>query len=295
MAIGCAISLLWAAVADPAIQPLLDRVSAEARILAEKGPKFIGVETMSQRARTSPPRFRFRRGADPADTPAAPYRTTELVSEYRFGSLPGGPDEIREIRVVTAVNGRPVRDRLKARLALSEGMASDMDRFNKQMLQDLESHGMIGAVTDAGQLLLMFVRPKLADFEFQLKPDGSLDGEAVTVLGYRQMRGASGNVYHRSVERLPLAGELWIRKSNGQPVRVIVEMPSQEGKRTVVHRIAVDYAPAPRGGVLLPATVEYSRHQEALLMVEMKATYTDFKMFSAEAEIKFEVEEEPAP
>ncbi len=288
-----AIPVLLAVLVDPRITPLLERVSEESRVFTEKSPKFLGVEKLYQRGRVAPPRFRLRKGASQAGAPEAAYRITEMVSEYRFGSLPGAPGELRELRVVTAVNGKPVRDRLKARLELAEGLSSDMDRFNKQMLQDLEAYGMVGAVNDVGQMLMLFSRGRLADFEFDVMPDLVYQGEPVAVLSYRQNRGRAATVYHRETERVPLAGELWIRRSNEQPVRITAEMPLLEGKYAVLQSFAVDYARA-RQGVLLPVAVTYSRLQDGVVMVETKAAYSDFKMFPADAEIKFEAEGESA-
>ena len=290
-----AVPVLLAVLVDPRISPLLERVSEEAQVFTQKSPEFLGVETLSQRGRIAPPRFKLRKGANPAEVPGVAYRTTAIVSEYRFGNLPGAPRELHEIRVVTAVNGKPVRDRLKARLELAEGMSTDLDRFNKQTLQDLEAYGMVGAVTESGQMLMLFNRNRLSDFEFEVLPDVIHEGEPVAVLGYRQTRGRAARVYHRAMERVPLAGELWIRRSNRQPVRITAEMPVVERRSAVLHTIAVDYAPSRDGSVLLPAAVTYSRVQEGLLMVETKAVYSDFKRFSAETEIKFVAEGDPSP
>ena len=289
------IPVLWAAaVVDPRIPQLLERVSEEARVFTEKSPQLLGVETLSQRGRVAPPRFRLRKGASSEDAPQVAYRTIEMVSEFRFGMLPSAPNELREIRVVTAVNQRPVRDSVKARLALTEGMASDLDRLNKQMLQDLEAYGLVGAASDAGQLIMLFRRAHLDELAFELAGAAEHHGKAVTRLSYRQISGAGARVYHREMARVKLSGELWVRDSDGMPVRVTAEMPAKEGKYSVVHRFAVDYAPS-RHGVVMPAEVAYQRIQDSLLMVETKATYSDFKMFAADAEIKFLAEGDPQP
>ena len=279
--------VLLAAIADPRIAPLLERVSEEAHVFAQRSSRFIGVETLTQRGRIAPPRFRLRKGANAAETPALAYRTTKLVSEYGFSVLKEAQGELREVRSVVSVNGRAVKDRRQARLELAEGMTGDMDRVNKQMLLDLEAYGLVGAATDLGQMLMLFNRAKLPEFEFTMLPDTVLENEPVAVLGYRQNAGGAASVYHgREVARVPMSGEIWIQRGTGQPVRITAEMPLKEGKYAVIHRIAVDYALSPLG-VLLPSRSSYSRQQDSLLLVETQATYTDFKMFSAEAEIKF--------
>jgi hypothetical protein len=282
-------AVLLAAVLDPRIPPLLERVTEEARVFTEKSPRFLGVEKLTQKGRVAPPRFRLRKGVADTEAPTIAYRTTELVSEYGFGYLPALPGQLKEMRVVVSVNGRAVRDRAQTRLALSEGMSSDFERLNKQMLQDMESYGLVGAVIDVGQILLLFSRSQLNDLELSVLRDTTLDGEAIAVLGYRQTGGASATIYHKQTARLPLEGELWIRRSDGLPVRVTSSLSLKEGKYSVVHSFAVDYAPS-KHGVLLPSKITYSRRQDSVLMVETEAAYTDYKMFSAEAEIKFVAE-----
>jgi hypothetical protein len=277
--------VLLAALIDPRIAPLLDRVSEEARVFAEKCPNFLGVEHLAQRGRVAPPRFRLRRGANSSDAPATAFRTTEMVSEYGFGSAKGSPD-IHELRVVVSVNGKTVRDRKQARQELTGGMTSDQDRLVLQMLLDLEKHGMVGAVADLGQLLLMFTRGQLNEFEFSLEPDAAHDSEPVTVIGYRQNSGTA-RVYHtKAMSKVPLSGQIWVRKSDGRPVRVTAGMAVKEGRNSVVHDMSADYTLS-NHGVLLPARTAYSRTQDGLLLVENKYTYSDFKMFSADVEIKF--------
>lgn len=286
-------AVLLATIIDPRIATLLDRVSEEARVFTDKSPRIIGLEKLTQRGRIAPPRFRLRKGANSGEAPAIAYRTTELVSEYGFGTLQEMPGQLREIRSVVAVNGRTIRDRVKARLALAEGMTGDRDRLNKQMLLDLEAHGLSGAATDMGQMLMMFGRANLTELEFTLLPDNQLRGEAVAVLGYRQKGEAAARVFHdKEAANMPLHGELWIRRASGEPVRITAEGLLQEGKQPVRHSFVVDYAPSAHG-VLLPERCTYRRMQNSLLAVETVATYTDFKMFSASAEIKFEVEGEP--
>ncbi|MBM3793217.1 MAG: hypothetical protein FJW31_03940 [Acidobacteria bacterium] len=132
------------AVADPRLASILERVSEEAQVFAEKSPRVVGVEQFTQRGRIAPPRFRLRKGADPNAAPGLGYRRTVMVSEYGFGMLKEAPGDIREIRRVISVNGRPVTGNCPAsRLELSEGMASDADRLNKQMLQDMEANGLV--------------------------------------------------------------------------------------------------------------------------------------------------------
>lgn len=291
--VGVCLTAVLMATLDPRLTPILTRVSEEAQVFAQKGPRFLGVERMKQKGRAAPPRFKVRFGADPKDAPQAGFKTTELVSEYAFGALKAAPHEMRELRRVVSVNGKPVREKLRARLELAQGMASDADRVNRQMLQELEAHGLVGAATDLGQMLLMFQRSGLNELEFDIRRlDDRLGNEAVTVLGYRQTGDRLGRVYHgREMSRVALSGELWVRQSDFVPVRITADLPVTEGKNSVLHQMSVDYAPGAQG-VVLPIRSTYARRQNSMLLVETTAEYTEFKMFSADADIKFLAEGE---
>lgn len=287
------------AVADPRLAAVLERVSEEARVFAEKSPRVVGVERFTQRGRLAPPRFRLRKGANPNEAPALGYRQTAMVSEYGFGTLKEAPGDIREIRRVISVNGRPVdENRPQARLTLSEGMASDADRLNKQMLQDMEAHGLVGAVSDLGQMLLMFTRGQLKNYRFSFesaRPAETLQGTAVTVLRYKQKddeEQSGARLYAgQELHRIPLEGELWVRASDGLPLRITARITAREGRDKAVHLMTVDYAMGSQG-VLLPARTTYSRRQKEIVYVESEAVYSDFKMFGADANIKFTVDDE---
>lgn len=293
--VGVCLTAVLMATLDPRLAPILTRVSEEAQVFAQKGPRFLGVERMKQKGRAAPPRFKVRFGADPSQAPEAGFKTTEIVSEYAFGALKAAPNEMRELRRVVSVNGKPVREKLRARLELAEGMASDADRLNRQMLQDLEAFGLVGAATDLGQMLLMFQRSGLGQLEFDVRRlNDRLGAEPVTVLGYRQVGDRQARVYHgRQLSRVSLTGELWVRQSDFTPLRITADLPVTEGKNAVLHQMSVDYAPGPHG-VVLPARSSYMRRQNTMLLVETIAEYSDFKMFSADADIKFLAEgEEP--
>ncbi len=290
------------AVADPRLASVLDRVSEEARVFAEKSPRLVGVERLKQRGRIAPPRFRLRKGANPNEAPSLGYRQTVMVSEYGFGMLKDAPGEIREIRRVLSVNEKavaPVQPR--ARLELSEGMASDADRLNKQMLQDMEANGLVGAVSDVGQMLLMFTRPQLKNFQFSFQGERAGDaanGTPVAVWRYRQKDQENDqfgvHIYSgRELQHVPLEGELCVRTSDGMPVRITAQIQLREGRAKVTHLMTVEYA-AGKQGMLLPARTTYTRRENDLIYVETEAVYSDFRMFGADTNITFTVDEEAA-
>jgi hypothetical protein len=100
------------------------------------------------------------------------------------------------------------------------------------------------------------------------------------------------------VVRHQLRGEVWLRQSDGLPLRVTVgaereAVKSHEDKELVLQYTAiVDYQNSAHG-LVLPVAVKYSETVDNLMLIENRFTYSDFKMFGASSEIKFTVEDLP--
>jgi len=273
------------------LDPILARVSEEAEVFQQTAPKIIGVERLESSGRRAPSRFKILLGGNAV---APRYTVKVVVSEYGFGAFREAPEALRELRQVVSVDGRKVSTPEKARETLARNMSSEDDRQRKRLLQEFESYGTIGATTDLGQMLLLFRRRQLSGYEFSFGYRDQLQGEECLVLRYRQLDSPdTASVFtQREMIRIPLAGELWVRERDSLPVRITMNVQLQEEGRPVEHRAVIDYGRT-RHGVLLPSTVRYSKETEGRLVVENTHTYSDYKKFGADTEIRFTPTEEP--
>jgi hypothetical protein len=291
-----AMTALMLLAAVPPLDRILERLSEEAEVFAQKAPYVVARERLLHRGRLSPPRFRPRVGAKATQMPLA-YVQREVLSEYGWGPAPGNPADLREFRQVVAVDGKQIKKPEKARLALAMNMASDDDRERKRMLQDFERYGMIGAATDFAQDIVLFRRRSLPNYRFAIKGSGDAGGQAATIVGFQQARGQDGaRVYHgNQLERVGLEGEIWIRERDLLPLRIVIFIATVENRVKILHTGQVDYFQSTHG-VLLPSQVLYRKTEGENLLVENHASYDSYRMFRVETEIKFTPEETvPAP
>lgn len=273
---------------------ILARLAEEAEVLSHMAPQIIGRETLNQRSLKPKLRFRLRIGPDATKPLPQEYQTRQIVSEYGFTAMKDNPGALQEVRQVVSVDGRRVRTPEKARETLILGIQSEDDRRKKKLLVEFEKYGLLGAAVDFGQVLLLFERPRQANYEFKEAGRQLLGAEKVLVLSFRQVAGPDQMTVFRGRQaiRPRLEGDVWIRESDALPLKIVLRNERTEGERTIVSEGSVEYAQS-RFAVLLPAAVTYREHMNGTLITESRYTYSEFRRFGAESDIKFEVEPSP--
>ena len=287
------------APAPPLTLPeILARVAEEADVLEQNAPKALTQETLEQRTMILPPRSLLRVGKAATVAPKPRLVVREIVSEYSVGTLKesNSPD-LLEFRQVVSVDGRRVQSAEHARHALSLGIQSPDDRVRKRMLEDFAKHGLVDIATDYGLILLAFTKRGLENMQVKPAGEARVGAEDALVLSWQQTSTTGGELEffgNQSVRR-PLQGMLYVRKSDGLPLRVQAWAEHPDAKRTIRDEAAVDYALSTHG-FLMPASVVHRHLVDGELKTENLYRYEPFKLFSADAEIKFtEVPETPPP
>ena len=226
------------------------------------------------------------------------FHNREVVSEYSVGSLGKGDSErLMEFRQVVSVDGRPVQTAAEARHALSLGMTSREDKLRKRMLEDFEHHGLVGAVSDFGTLLLQFTKRGIRELKLTPRGTAMIGPDAAVVLEYEQTSGSGGvlDFHNRKAVRYPLRGLLYARASDGTPLRITAAIRRVEDGHEQIDEGTVDYAMTAHG-FIGPASVVHRGYVDRQLVIENHFRYAPFRRFGAEAEIKFtEVPDPPPP
>ena len=283
---------------QPTLPEILARVAEEAEVLEQNAPKALTQETLEQRAQIFPPRSLLRVGKAATLAPKPRLLVREIVSEYSVGTLKesNSPDLV-EFRQVVSVDGRRVQSAASARHALSLGIHSADDRVRKRMLEDFAKHGLVDVATDYGLILLAFTKRGLENMEVKPAGESRVGAEDALVFSWRQTSAAGGELefFGNQSARRPLQGMLYVRKSDGLPLRVQAWAEHPDAKRTIRDEAAVDYALSTHG-FLMPASVVHRHLVDGQLKTENLYRYEPFKLFSADAEIKFtEVPDTPPP
>jgi hypothetical protein len=270
------------------VQNMTARLSEEAEVFAHVARAVLSEETLHQRTRKPVPRFRPRIVDGAAAPPKEEFLAREIVSEYGYSSFKDSPAALHEFRQVTSVDGRKVAAAEKARRTLTLGVTSADDNLKKQMLKDFEKHGLLGAVTDFGQLILLFSRRRLPDYAFEPGGQERIGADTAIMLSFRQKGGAEALTIFagREALRSNLAGTIWLRTPDYLPLRIRLLSERNEGGFVVKTEATVDYAMSAHG-CILPVSVVHREQAAGKLLTENIFQYAPFRKFGAESELKF--------
>jgi hypothetical protein len=292
------LALLTLAISqDPAsphsLSDLLSRVAEEAEILRQNAPKAISQETLAQRSLMPPTRFRPRIGKAAMDPPKPRLMVREIISEYSVGTLKDSEsNNLVEFRQVISVDGRKVQSEEKARHTLSLGIKSPDDRVRKRMLEDFARHGLVDLATDYGIILLAFSKRLQENLDTALTGEDQIGTDPVWIISWKQRDADAGVLEFRGnlASRHTMHGNLLVRKSDGLPVRIQAVTEHEK-----IHDDAtVDYVQSAHG-FLTPVSVVFHHVIDGQLITENHYRYEPFKMFAADAEIKFTELPDPPP
>jgi hypothetical protein len=277
------------AFAQPPLSKILARVSEEAEVLQQNAPRILTQETLQQRALMPPSRFRPRNESEAAGADSR-LRVREIVSEYSFGALSGAAaHNLLEFRQVISVDGRAVQTLESARRALLAAIQSADDRARKRMLEDFAKNGLVDIATDYGLILLMFGSRSINNIKITPLGTAWVGTEEAMALSWQQTSSSGGALeFHgRESVRRALRGTLWVRASDGLPLRVNAWMEYTDPAKHVIRDDAsVEYILSAHG-FLAPASVVHRHLVDGRLMTENLYRYEPFKLFAASSDIKF--------
>jgi len=284
----------YALQADERTQQLVASLSQQADAFRKIAPDLVGQETLFQRA-MKPPKggFHIRVGANAQKTPEPVWQERRISSEYSFARFAGEGGALHELRRVTAVDGRTVQDSKKAQEELAAIVTAPGDQRKKELLEQFEKYGLVGAVTDFGQLLLLFNSRDVMHYEFSYRRTEMQGVARLLVFGYQQIDGPEGltvitsqrDAAHdgEAAQKIRIGGEVWVRENNFIPVRIT--LATDQGQ--IREEASVDYSVSPFGA-LLPFWTEHRELREGKVVAENKFSYADFHKFGAASQINFQ-------
>jgi len=288
--LGCA-----APFAQMTVPQALSRVSEEAALFQENLPKSLTQETLSQKAWMPPSRFRSSVAPTVVTPPKPRLVSHEVVSEYSVGPLKNSDSHnLFEFRQVISVDGKAVRSTESARRELTIGIRSQDDAVRKRMLQDYAKYGLVDVATDYGLILLAFTKRGLEGLEIKPAGQSQIGADQVLLFAWKQSGSDAGELEFRGRQatRQALQGKLWVRASDGLPMRVDAWAEYEQSKHRIRDEATVDYAVSTHG-YLTPASVLHRHIVDQQLMTENLYHYASFKLFGADSEIKFTEDPDP--
>ncbi len=273
------------------VQALLNRTAEEAEMFHQNITQVVGEETLKQRAQKRGTRFRPRVGT--AAPPPVNFQTRELSSEYAVAPFKESNGDLHEVRQVTRIDGRQIQKLRDARMSLAMGMKSDDDKLRRKLLLEFEKHGLIGTAVDFGLSLLLFRKQAMLNYSFYVAGERRLGAETALVVQFKQKTGEGQmTVYEGNrLIRQQLKGELWLSPT-GVPLRIELGSAFREDGQVIVDVGVTDYVVS-QYGFLLPTTVVHTRKADGQLVAENIFRYERFQKFTADSDLKFEVQDPP--
>ncbi len=285
--------------AEDLVQKMTARLAEEADAFGRLAPQVLGEETLVQRAQKPRPRFRPRAGDAAKAPPPVEWQERRIVSEYGFSTLGASGGALHELRRVVSVDHRGVEENPKAQDALVRILAMKDEAKEKELLKDFEKHGLIGAATDLGQLIMLFTPRDIGRYEFTAQGPKLAGAVKALVFGYRQMGGPEALTLfdarkNDQAVKIRIQGEVWVREENLLPIRVTMSARDGEGppsapSAVVQEEVTVDYEMS-RYGALLPSAAEHRELRGGSLAAQNLFTYANFHKFGASSDIKFDVQ-----
>jgi hypothetical protein len=244
-----------------------------------------------------PSRFRPRVGSAVELSTGPRLRIREVVSEFSFGTLRNSQShDLIEFRQVLSVDRQPLQTADNALRALSKGILQGDDRTRKRMLEEFARNGLVDIATDYALLLLAFTSRGQKQIEFIPSGQGYVGTDTAFAFAWKQ-RSTQGGVleFHgqESVHRA-LQGMLWLRASDGLPLRISAWMEhTDQAKHVIRDEATVDYVMSEHG-FLTPASVIHRHLVNSAVVTENLYRYEPFKLFNASSTITFGAPD-PAP
>ncbi len=278
--------------ADEQTQRMVARLTEEADAFRRLAPRMLGEETLQQRAQKPPGRFHPRIGAAAVGPPPVVWQERKIVSEYGFTEFAGEEESLHELRQVVSVDGRKVGDARKAQDALAKVISLKDDARKRELLREFEKHGLLGAVTDFGQLILFFTPRNILRYEFTVRGPSLLGDTRALVFAYSQIDGPDeltlfGPNAQDHPSRMRARGEVWVRADNFLPLRVTLSVSQGEGPTALHEEAEVDYAMSDYG-TLLPTATNHRELRGGKLVAENHFVYGGFHEFGASTRLHFD-------
>jgi hypothetical protein len=260
---------------------LVEATARAAAIFARSAPGIVARERLEQRGRRGFVQVLEQQAKkqDSNVTVKLPpeFRTHIVVSDYGLGQI-GQTHAIHELRSILTIDGREISPADEARHALAIGIQSPDDELKHRLLENFERNRLEGAVTDFGQLILLFTAAAGRHYTFAMGHKRLLNGVPMIALNYTQTSGATGlTVFHEHTMSVRSThGEIWLRTEDLLPLRIIMdaETPVTESLQ-VRDNAVVDYTPTPVG--LAPAHIHHMQLLGPDLLVENDLQYSEYQ------------------
>jgi hypothetical protein len=262
---------------------LLDAVIGQAETFQRDARNLLSTATLAQRCYRIPEHSRIAIGRA-ADTLYAQMVRHEIESEYRIGASPSG--NLIEMRSVWEKDGKTVRTSAAARKALALDASAGEEQIQKKFLQVFTDLGLLDVATNYGLMLLVFTHAGIVDLQVDPVGPRYFGAEDAYVFHWRQLKGGLLQLRGRKPIRHPMQGELWVRLSDGMPLRITSGAEYAQPKHRIREDATVEFVPS-SAGCAMPLLALHRHFVDDQLLTENFYTYGPFRRFHVDSDIRF--------
>jgi hypothetical protein len=269
------------AAQDTSLVETLPQIARQASRFWQGASGYFCHETLHQKALILPKR-KLRIGRKATEALKPEFKDREIVSYYALSAFRTSPEALHEFRQVVSVDGKPAMPESKALQKFQAILKSKDDRARTELQEDFDQANLAVAATDFGQLILLFTKANLGKYSFERDTPALIGADRAIVIKFRQSTGREGLRIEEPGKQVkqPLSGQLWVRESDYQPLRITLTAARQIDSEEIRDEARVDYAPT-NGGAVLPASVIYRRYVDNELKVENVSQYSDWQPVNA--------------
>ena len=252
------------------------RIADVAELFSQTAQQYMCRETLEQRA-IRPRSIRKAKGNAVAAGSAPQYDRRRIVAFYAFTTAGHSP-VIREIRQVLTVDKETVAKEFEGRKSFRNALLSRDDESKGSLLNSFTAEGLSGVATDLGQMLLLFSRSSIKNYEFEYDREEAIGGTPTMVIHYSQKKGTAGVRISEGGKNKKdaLRGWLWVRLPDSLPLRITMISARNDKKQEIRDEAEVDYLENP-SGALLPAAVIHRRWENDILAAEDDFRYSEWQ------------------
>jgi hypothetical protein len=263
---------------------LTSRLADQAELFAAKALHAVTQEHLLQRSFAVPQHAHFAIGA--AAVPVHPqYVVNEVISEYSVSSLKGDASgDLVEFREIVSMNGKVVQTPEAALKAMALDIHAGEERIRKKILVEFTKFGLVDVATDYGLILLAFTRRGQSTLALEEGGSAWIGVDDTAVWKWRQLSGGALEFRGNKTERRPMHGSIWIRKSDGTPLRISASMEHDEPQHHLRDDASIDYVLS-SFGCATPATVVHRHFVDGVPLTENLLSYAPFRLFTTDTKI----------
>jgi hypothetical protein len=287
LSVAALVSSSVAAPSDLSAPDFAAALARHAEFFRQNARLAVAQETLVQRSYVLPPHPHFAIGSA-AGPLYAQFLVHQITSQYGIGSIKGDQSgSLFEVREILNRDGEPVQTPGAARKAMDLDISSGEARIRKKILTEFTAFGLVDVATDYGLILLAFTNAGLRHMEMEPGDPAWIGTEAAVAFDWRQKDGGALEFRGRKVARRPMHGRIWLRQSDGLPLRVSASIEHDEAKHTLRDDATVDFVLA-GSGCVTPASVAHRHVVDGKILTENLYTYSQFRLFTTDTSIRYE-------